>query len=83
MVRKNQSSLKVIDVFDNFDHYLEVPPSSSIDELKEVIISERRQENHGHFGKDQDLAARSPSFSNSGIQWLRLSRRSSEADTTL
>lgn len=50
MVRNNQARLKVIDVFDNFDQYLELlPPSSSIDELKEMLISERRQEIIGHF----------------------------------
>ena len=50
LVRKNQARLTIIDVFDNFDQYLELlPPSSSIDELKEMLISERRQEIIGHF----------------------------------
>jgi len=58
LVRKNQTELKIIDVFDNFDQYLELlPPSSSIDELKEVIISERRLEILGHFEADQDISS--------------------------
>jgi len=56
LVRENQARLKVIDVFDNFDQYLELlPPSSSIDELKEVIISERRREIMGHFEAYPDI----------------------------
>jgi len=56
LVRKNNASLKIIDVFDNFDQYLELlPPSSSIDELKEVVISERRLEILSHFEKDLDV----------------------------
>ena len=58
LVRKNQAGLKIIEVFDNFDQYLELlPPSSSIDELKEVIISERRLEILGHFEADQDISS--------------------------
>ena len=50
MVHNNQARLKIIDVFENFDQYLELlPPSSSIEELKEVVIAERRQEIIGHF----------------------------------
>ena len=58
LVHKNQAGLKIIDVFDNFDQYLELlPPSSSIDELKEVIISERRLEILGHFEADPDISS--------------------------
>jgi universal stress protein E len=58
LVRKNQARLKIIDVFDNFDQYLELlPPSSSIDELKEVIISERRLEILGHFEAEPDISS--------------------------
>ena len=56
LVRKNQAKLTIIDVFDNFDQYLELlPPSSSIDELKEVIVSERRLEILSHFEADPDI----------------------------
>jgi nucleotide-binding universal stress UspA family protein len=56
LVRKNQARLTIIDVFDNFDQYLELlPPSSSIDELKEVIISERRLEILGNFEADPGI----------------------------
>lgn len=59
LVRKNQANLKIIDVSDNFDQYLEVlPPSSSIDELKELIISERRQEIMRHFENDSEMSRR-------------------------
>ena len=57
LVRKNQARLKIIDVFDNLDPYLELlPPSTSIDELKEVLISERRVEIMRHFEGDADLS---------------------------
>ena len=56
LVRKNQAKLKIIDVFDNLDQYYELlPPSISIDELKELIISERRQEIIGHFEAYPDI----------------------------
>ncbi|MBW2408056.1 MAG: hypothetical protein JRF17_11845 [Deltaproteobacteria bacterium] len=56
LVRKNNARLKIIDVFDNFDQYLELlPPSSSINELKEVVISERRFEILSHFEKDMEV----------------------------
>ena len=56
LVHKNQAKLKVIDVLDNFDQYLEVlPPSSSISDLKDLIISERRLEILGHFEADPDI----------------------------
>ena len=58
LVRKNHARVKIIDVFDNFDQYLELlPPSSSIDELKEVIISERRLEILAHFEADPDISS--------------------------
>jgi universal stress protein E len=58
LVRKNQARVKIIDVFDNFDQYLELlPPSSSFDELKEVIISERRLEILGHFEAYPDISS--------------------------
>ena len=58
LVRKNHARVKIIDVFDNFDQYLDLlPPSSSIDELKEVIISERRLEILGHFDADPDISS--------------------------
>lgn len=57
LVRKNQARLKIIDVFDNLDPYLELlPPSSSIDELKELLIAERRMEIMRHFEGDSDIS---------------------------
>ena len=59
LVQKNQARLKIIDVFDNFDQYHELlPPSSSIDELKELIITERRQEIIGHFEDYPDIRSK-------------------------
>lgn len=56
IVRENQARLKIIDVFDNFDQYHELlRPSSYIDELKEVIITERRQEIIGYFEAYPDI----------------------------
>ena len=58
LVRKNHARVKIIDIFDNFDQYLDLlPPSSSIDELKEVIISERRLEILAHFEADPDISS--------------------------
>lgn len=56
LVRNNNARLKIIGVFDYFDQYLELlPPSSSISELKEVVISERRLEILSHFEKYPDV----------------------------
>lgn len=58
LVKKNQARLTIIDVFDDFDQYMELlPPSGSIDELKEVIIAERRTEIMAHFEPDPDFSA--------------------------
>jgi len=57
LVRQNHARLKIIDVFDNIDSYLELlPPSTSIDELKEVLIAERRVEIMRHFEGDSDIS---------------------------
>jgi nucleotide-binding universal stress UspA family protein len=59
LVKKNQAQLKIIDVFDDFDQYNELlPPSGSIDELKEVIISERQQAIMEHFEAEPEVAGR-------------------------
>jgi universal stress protein E len=59
LVRKNQVRLKIINVFDNFEQYLELlPPSASIDELKDVVISERRKDIMSHFEADSDITGR-------------------------
>lgn len=56
LVHENQAKLKIIDIFDKFDQYLELlPASSSINELKELIISERRLEILGHFEAEPDI----------------------------
>jgi universal stress protein E len=56
LVHENQAKLKIIDVLDKFDQYTEVlPPSSSISDLKDLIISERRLEILGHFEADPDI----------------------------
>ncbi len=45
IVEKNQARLTILDVFDNFDQYLELlPPSSSVEELKAVVTAERHHE---------------------------------------
>ncbi|MGD2029383.1 MAG: universal stress protein, partial [Desulfobacterales bacterium] len=56
LLRNHRARLKIIDVFDNLDQYGELlPTSSSIEELKEVIITERRQEIIGHFEAYPDI----------------------------
>lgn len=50
LMNHNQANLKIIDVFDDLDQYIGLmPPSSSIDELKKIIVSERREEIMGHL----------------------------------
>ena len=75
LVRKNNAMLKIIDVFDNFDQYLELlPPSSSINELKEVVISERRLEILSHFEKDLDVKSQITviiKFGNTAIEIIK------------
>ncbi len=59
LVKNNQVQLKIIDVFDDFDQYNELlPPSGSLNELKAVLISERRQEIMRHFETDPEIAGR-------------------------
>jgi nucleotide-binding universal stress UspA family protein len=59
IVGKNQARLTILDVFDNFDQYLELlPPSSSIEELKTVVTAERKHEILGHVEKYPDISDR-------------------------
>jgi len=75
LVKNNQSKLKIIDVFEDFDQYHELlPQTGSIDELKAVIISERRKEIMKHFDSHPEIADRISlvfKFGNSVVEIIR------------
>ena len=75
IVSKNHARLKILDVFDNFEQYLELlPPSSSVDELKAVVTAERRHEILRHTDKYSDISDRisvSLRFGNPVVETIR------------